>query len=56
MHFNSTNPETQCSSQLMEKWLTLIHRASETKLISYRERMLLLFLYTQIERKLPPQP
>gem|GEM_PF-893602 len=56
MQFNSTPSETQLTPQLMEKWLTLIHRATEAKLLTYRERMLLLYLYTQIEKNLPPHP
>ena len=42
--------------QLMEKWLQLIHQATETKLITYRERMMYLYLYLQIEKLLPPTP
>jgi hypothetical protein len=42
--------------QLMEKWLQLIHQATETKLITYRERMMYLYLYLQIEKRLPPNP
>jgi hypothetical protein len=42
--------------QLMEKWLHLIHQATETKLITYRERMMYLYLYLQIEKHLPPNP
>jgi hypothetical protein len=36
--------------QLMEKWLQLIHRACAARIISYRERMQLLWLYLQVEK------
>lgn len=56
MQIKAPHSETHLTPQLMEKWLTLIHRATEAKLITFRERMLLLYLYTQIEKNLPPTP
>ena len=40
------------STELMANWLQLIHKATEKKLITFRERMQLLLLYVVVERKL----
>jgi len=39
------------SAELMANWLQLIHKATEKKLITFRERMQLLLLYVEVERK-----
>lgn len=39
------------SAELMANWLLLIHKATEKKLITFRERMQLLLLYVEVERK-----
>lgn len=48
---SSSLSEKGIPAELMEKWLTLIHRASTRRLISYRERMQLLWLYTEVEKR-----
>ena len=56
MNIDPTKTETaafpaQIPPQLMEKWLQLIHRACTARIISYRERMQLLWLYLQVEKR-----
>jgi hypothetical protein len=61
---SSSLSEKAIPAELMEKWLTLIHRASTRRMISYRERMQLLWLYTEVEKRVsitsqyqdPPPP
>jgi hypothetical protein len=40
------------STELMAIWLQLIHKATAKKLISFRERMQLLLLYVEVEKRL----
>ena len=56
MNIDPTKTETAAfpahiPPQLMEKWLQLIHRACAARIISYRERMQLLWLYLQVEKR-----
>ncbi|MFN5692985.1 MAG: hypothetical protein ACK46Z_10825 [Bacteroidota bacterium] len=56
MNIDPTKTETgefpaHIPPQLMEKWLQLIHRACTARIISYRERMQLLWLYLQVEKR-----
>ncbi len=46
------NNEPAITKELMDQWLQLIHRATAKKLISFRQRMQLLWLYTAVEKKL----
>lgn len=46
------NNEPVITKELMDQWLRLIHRATAKKLISFRQRMQLLWLYTAVEKKL----
>lgn len=47
-----TNDEPVITKELMDQWLRLIHRATAKKLISFRQRMQLLWLYAAVEKKL----
>ena len=47
----SSLTEKPIPAEIMEKWLTLIHRASSRRLISFRERMQLLWLYMEVEKR-----
>jgi hypothetical protein len=58
---NPSNHEPAITKELMDQWLQLIHRATAKKLISFRQRMQLLWLYAAVEKKLglpnsPTQP
>ena len=46
------NNEPAITKELMDQWLQLIHRATAKKLISFRQRMQLLWLYKAVEKKL----
>ena len=46
------NNELAITKELMDQWLQLIHRATAKKLISFRQRMQLLWLYAAVEKKL----
>lgn len=46
------NNEPVITKELMDQWLQLIHRATAKKLISFRQRMQLLWLYAAVEKKL----
>lgn len=48
----TSNHEPAITKELMDQWLQLIHRATAKKLISFRQRMQLLWLYAAVEKRL----